>query len=134
MIEINCDGGRVGRFWWRNSSFGGTFMRCGQFNTVLNPGRCGWDHDWPECHAWPIRPWGKGDEADGAWRDFAAFESWFQSELTRRDLDEIDFTITQKIEIYAMMTNMFYYGIDAGQDPWRWARQLEQQAASEADR
>jgi hypothetical protein len=26
MIEINCDGGRIGRFWWDNSGCGSRYF------------------------------------------------------------------------------------------------------------
>lgn len=127
MIEINSYGGRIGRFWWINSSMGG-----GLFDTVFNPGSCGWDHAWPETHAWPVRPWGKGDPLDEHWRDFAAFESWFQDELEKRmekrRLDEIDLTITDKIDLYDLMVYIFHAGVMAGRDPWSWAQDLEREA------
>lgn len=130
MIEINCQGGQIGRFHWTNSGFGGVFMRQGQFDTLLRPGRCGWDETWPEQHAWPVRPWGKGDAVDEHWRDFAAFELWYQDQLAKRKLDEIDLTITEKIELYAMLVDIFHAGIDAGLNPWGWAEHVEQQTTA----
>jgi hypothetical protein len=127
MIEINCHGGRIGRFWWENSDRGGLFQRSGECCTSFRPGRCGWDETWPEQHAWPVSPWGKGDAADDHWRDFAAFEPWFQDQLAKRKLDEFDLTITDKIELYAMLVDIFHAGIDAGRNPWGWAEHVEQQ-------
>jgi hypothetical protein len=66
-------------------------------------------------------PWGKGDAVDEHWRDFAAFELWYQDQLAKRKLDEIDLTITDKIELYAMLVDIFHAGIDAGRNPWGWA-------------
>jgi hypothetical protein len=120
MIEISCHGGRIGRFWWENSDRGGLFLRSGECYTSFCPGRCGWDETWPEQHAWPVMPWGKGD-ADDCWRDFAAFELWYQDQLAKRKLDEIDLTITEKIELYVMLVDIFHAGIDAGRNPWSWA-------------
>jgi hypothetical protein len=133
MIEINCHGGRIGRFWWVNSNRGGFFRRSGESRTTFRPGRCGWDEAWPEQHAWPVRPWGKGDAADDYWRDFAAFELWYQDQLAKRKLDEIDLTITEKIELYAMLVDIFHAGIDAGRDPWGWAKRVEQQTTTTAE-
>jgi hypothetical protein len=127
MIEINCYGGQIGRFRWTNSSFGGFFRRCGQFDTSFCPGRCGWDEAWPEQHSWPVSPWGKGNAVDEHWRDFVAFERWYQDQLAKRGLDEIDLTITDKINLYAMLVDMFHSGIDAGRNPWSWAHRVEQQ-------
>jgi hypothetical protein len=130
MIEINCHGGRIGRFWWENSDRGGFFQRSGESCTSFRPGRCGWDETWPEQHSWPVMPWGMGDAADDYWRDFAAFEPWYQDQLAKRKLDEIDLTITDKIELYAMLVNIFHAGIDAGRNPWGWALRVEQQATT----
>lgn len=130
MIEISCHGGRIGRFRWENSGFGGLITRQGQFGTSFRPGHCDWDHAWPENHAWPVRPWGKGDAADDHWRDFAAFESWLERQLEIRNLDKIDFTITDRIELYSMLVGVFNAGMEAGQNPWRWAQQLERRAAA----
>jgi hypothetical protein len=129
MIEINCHGGRIGRFWWENSDRGGLFLRSGECYTSFRPGRCGWDEAWPDNHVWPVRPWGKGDAADDYWRDFAAFEPWYQDQLAKRKLDEIDLTITDKIELYAMLVDIFHAGIDAGRNPWSWAEHVEQRQA-----
>jgi hypothetical protein len=129
-FKIDSDGGQIGRFWWDNSGMGGIFTRAGQFNTSFRPGRCGWDETWPEQHPWPVRPWGKGDAVDEHWRDFVAFERWYQDQLAKRELDEIDLTITDKINLYAMLVDMFNAGVDAGRNPWRWARQLEQRSTN----
>jgi|688.fasta_scaffold698832_2 hypothetical protein len=126
MIEINCYGGRIGRFWWENSDRGGIFLRCGQFDTELSPGRCGWDEAWPEQHSWPVSPWGKGDAVDEHWRDFAVFEPWFDRQVETRKLD-LDLNITEKIEIYSLLCDVFNAGIDAGRNPWSWAHRVEQQ-------
>jgi len=127
MIEINCHGGQVGRFYWTNSSFSGLFMRCGQFDTKLHPGSCGWDETWPDRHNWPVSPWGKGDAVDEHWRNFVAFELWLDRQLESRKLDHIDLNITKKIELYSMFCAVFHCGIDAGRNPWDWARRVEQQ-------
>lgn len=132
MIEINCYGGRIGRFWWNNSGYSGIFALAGQFNTSFLPGRCGWDHEWPDCHAWPVRPWGKGDAVDEHWRDFIAFEPWFDRQMKGRKLD-LDLNITDKIELYSMLCSMFNAGVEAGQNPWRWARKLEQRSTNEKE-
>lgn len=124
MIEINCYGGRIGRFWWENSDRGGLFLRSGQF------GRCGWDETWPEQHAWPVMPWGKGDAADDYWRDFKAFEPWLDRQMEDRKLDHIDLNITDKIELYSMLCAVFSCGIDAGRNPWDWALRVEQQTTT----
>ena len=116
MIEINCYGGQIGRFWWKNSGQSG--------------GRCGWDHAWPDRHAWPVMPWGPGDPVDEHWRDFAAFEPWFDDQLDNRNLDEIDFTITEKIELYSLLCDVFHAGVEAGQNPWQWAWQLAQRSTT----
>ena len=109
MIKITCDGGQIGRFWWENSSEGGLF---------------GWDHAWPDCHAWPVSPWGKGDPQDDCWRDYAAFEKWFPDECERREID-LDIDITQRVRIYALLCDIFDAGVLAGRDPWRWADELQ---------
>jgi hypothetical protein len=134
MIEINCHGGRIGRFWWENSDRGGVFLRCGQFNTKLRPGRCGWDETWPDYHSWPVMPWGKGDAVDEHWRDFAAFEPWFDRQLEARNLDEQDLTITDRIELYSLVCGVFKAGIDAGRNPWDWAQRVEQQPTTTTNR
>ena len=126
MIEINCHGGRIGRFWWENSDRGGVFLRCGQFDTKLRPGRCGWDETWPDCHSWPVMPWGKGDAVDEHWRNFVAFEPWFDRQVETRKLD-LDLNIIEKIEIYSLLCDVFDDGIDAGRNPWSWAQRVEQQ-------
>lgn len=137
MIEINCHGGRIGRFWWDNSGCSGIFGLAGQFNTSFYPGRCGWDHEWPDCHAWPVRPWGPGDAVDEHWRDFTAFEPWFDRQMEGRKLD-LDLNIIEKIELYSMLCGMFEAGVEAGQNPWRWAKGLEakllRQAVEPVDR
>lgn len=126
MIEVSCNGGRIGRFRWENSYHSGLFSCSGQLRTSLRPGRCHWDETWPDCHAWPVPPWGKGDSADESWRDFAAFEDWFSGQVEARNLDGHDFTINDRIEMYAMMINVFFAGVDAGRNPWRCAQQLSQ--------
>jgi hypothetical protein len=124
MIEINCSGGRIGRFRWENSCYSGLFSCSGQFRTSLLPGRCHWDETWPDCHAWPVRPWGIGDPAAGHWRGFASFENWLSAQLEARNLDGHDFSINERIEMYAMMVDVFQAGVDAGRNPWRCAQQL----------
>lgn len=117
MIEINCNGGRIGRLWWENSS------------RWFGPGRWGWDHAWPDIHVWPISPWGKGDPADECYRDFHAFEAWFSNEGERQGLilDLALEDISDKIRIYSMFCNVFKAGIAAGRDPWHWANELQRQ-------
>jgi hypothetical protein len=132
MIEINCYGGRIGRFWWINSDRGGVFQRSGESYTSFRPGRCGWDETWPERHSWPVMPWGKGDAADDYWRDFAAFEPWLDRQLESRKVNHIDLSITDKIELYSMLCAVFHCGIDAGRNPWGWALRVEQQTTTEA--
>jgi hypothetical protein len=133
-FHIDSDGGQIGRFWWDNSGMGGIFTRAGQFNTSFCPGRCGWRESWPDPTAcWPVSPWGKGDPADDWCRDFAAFEPWFDRMMEDRNLDEIDFTVTDRIEMYSMLCDMFNAGVEAGQNPWRWARQLEQRSTNEKE-
>lgn len=123
---IDSNGGQVGRFWWDNSGQGGLFLRHGQFFTSFRPGRCGWYESWPdETAGWPVRPWGKGDPVDEHYRDFTAFEPWFNRMMEERQLDEIDFTITDKIEMYSLLVDMFNAGMEAGQNPWRWAKAVE---------
>jgi hypothetical protein len=129
MIEINCHGGRIGRFWWENSDRNGFFRRSGKCCTSFRPGRCGWDETWPDNHAWPVRPWGKGNAADDHWRDFAAFEPWFDRQVETRKLD-LDLNITEKIEIYSLLCGVFNAGTEAGRDPWSWAKRVEQQTTT----
>jgi hypothetical protein len=74
-------------------------------------------------------PWGKGDAADDYWRDFAAFEPWLDRQIETRKL-ELDLNITEKIELYAMLVDIFHAGIDAGRNPWGWALRVEQQATT----
>jgi hypothetical protein len=125
MIEINCHGGRIGRFWWDNSGCGSRYF------PGFRPGRCGWRESWPDVTAaWPVCPWGKGDPADDYWRDFAAFEPWFDRQMEVRKLD-LDLNITDRIELYSMLCDTFDSGVEAGQNPWRWARQLEQRSTTE---
>ena len=126
MIHIDCHGGQIGRFWWENSDRGGFFRQSGESYTTFRPGRCGWDETWPDRHNWPISPWGKGDAADEHFRDFAAFELWFDRQLEARNLDERDLTITDKIELYSLLCGVFKAGIDAGRNPWSWAEHVEQ--------
>jgi hypothetical protein len=122
---IDSNGGRIGRFWWDNSG-----CNLGFFPS-FRPGRCGWCESWPdETACWPVSPWGKGDPADDYWRDFAAFEFWFDRQMEIRKLD-LDLNITDKIEMYSMLCGMFNAGVEAGQNPWRWARQLEQRSTTE---
>ncbi len=123
MIEIRCDGGRIGRFCWTNSSEAGIFYQNHQPDTVLRPGRWRWDHAWPDQHAWPVMPWGPGDPKDGCWRDYAAFESWFDAECNEYDID-LDLDITDKISLYAMLGDIFDSGVAAGRDPHCWAAEL----------
>jgi len=134
MIEIGCHGGRIGRFEWRNSNFSGVFLRRGQINTAFIPGRCGWDHTWPDWHAWPVRPWGRGDAVDEHWRDFAAFESWIENQMEARNLSEIDFTITDRIQLYSLLVGVFNAGMEASRNPWRWAQQVERQATTTTEK
>jgi hypothetical protein len=125
MIEINCYGGRIGRFWWDNSGMGGIFTRAGQFNTSFSPGRCGWNESWPDATAaWPVCPWGPGNAVDEHWRDFTAFELWFDCQL------DLDLCITDRINLYSLLCETFNAGVEAGQNPWRWARQLEQRSTT----
>jgi hypothetical protein len=121
MIEINCHGGQIGRFWWENSY---------EFYTSFCPGRCGWDETWPDRHNWPVSPWGKGDPVDECWRDFAAFEPWLDHQMEKRNLDHIDLSIIDKIELYSMLCALFHCGIDAGRNPWDWALRIEQQTTT----
>jgi hypothetical protein len=132
MIKINCDGGQIGRFWWENSRENGIFYGGHrQPQTTLRPGRCGWDEAWPDFNAWPVSPWGKGDAQDDYWRDFAAFEPWFDHQMEARGLDEQDLTITERIELYALLVHVFQLGIQAGKNPWKWANQLANQPTEE---
>lgn len=126
MIEINCNGGRIGRIWWENSSYGGEFLRHRQPRTWFRPGHWGWDHAWPDTHAWPISPWGKGDPEDEQYRDYVAFEAWLDDQFERRNIDP-DLNITEKIDLYSMFCNVFNAGVAAGRDPWRWANELQRQ-------
>jgi hypothetical protein len=133
MIEINCYGGRIGRFWWVNSGCGSRYF------PSFRPGRCGWRESWPdETACWPVSPWGKGNPADDYFRDFAAFELWFDCMIKKCNLDEIDFTITNKTEMYSLFVGVFVAGVEAGQNPWRWAKGVEarllRQAVEPADR
>jgi hypothetical protein len=73
-----------------------------------------------------VRPWGKGDAADDHWRDFAAFEPWFDRQIETRKL-ELDLNITDKIGLYSMLCDVFNAGIDAGRNPWSWTHRVEQQ-------
>jgi hypothetical protein len=130
---IDSDGGRIGRFWWDNSGMSGIFTRAGQFNTSFRPGRCGWRESWPDVTAcWPVSPWGKGDPDNDYFRDFAAFEPWFDRQMKTRRLD-LGLNITDKIELYSMLCGMFNAGVDAGRNPWRWARQFEQRSTNEKE-
>jgi hypothetical protein len=132
MIEINCHGGRIGRFWWDNSGMGGIFTRAGQFNTSFRPGRCGWRESWPDVTAaWPVCPWGPGDPANDYCRDFDAFEPWFDRQMEIRMLD-LDLNIIDKIELYSMLCSMFNAGIEASRNPWRWAKDVEDELLRQA--
>jgi hypothetical protein len=138
MIGVNCHGGQIGRFWWDNSGMGGIFTRAGQFNTSFSPGRCGWNESWPdETAAWPVSPWGKGDAEDEHWRDFAAFESWLDHQMEVRELN-FYINSTERIEMYSMLCGVFNAGVEAGQNPWRWAKDVEakllRQAVEPVDR
>ena len=126
-IRIDSHGGQIGRFCWTNSDRGGIFRRSGESCTTFRPGSCGWDITWPEQHAWPVMPWGKGDAVDEQWRDFTAFELWFSCQMKDRKLGHIDLNITEKIKIYDMLCGMFAAGIEAGHNPWSWAKHVEQQ-------
>jgi len=86
--------------------------------------------DGPEQHAWPVRPWGKGDAADDYFRDFNAFEPWLDRQLQDRRLDHIDLNITDKIELYSMLCAVVRCGIDAGRNPWDWALRVEQETTT----
>ena len=133
-FRIDSNGGQIGRFWWDNSGQGGMFLRYGQFFTSLRPGRCGWRESWPdESACWPVRPWGQGDPVDEHWRDFNAFEPWFDRMMEDRKLEEIDFTITDKIEMYSLLVDMFNAGMEAGQNPWRWAKHVEARLLRQAE-
>jgi hypothetical protein len=133
MIEISSYGGRIGRFWWENSDRAGFFRRSGESCTSFRPGSCGWDETWPDRHNWPVSPWGKGDAVDEHWRDFVAFELWFERQLKSRKLDHIDLKITEKIELYSMLCDMFHCGIDADRNPWDWALRAEEQTTTTAE-
>ena len=75
-------------------------------------------------------PWGPGDAADEHWRDFAAFELWFNDQMDKRSLDGFDFTVTDRIELYSLLCGVFNAGVEAGQNPWRWAQQLAQRSTT----
>ena len=125
-FRIDSNGGQIGRLWWDNSGQGGLFLRHGQFFTSFRPGRCGWRESWPdESAGWPVKPWGQGDPVDEHWRDFTAFEPWFDRLMEDRKLNGFKFTITDKIEMYSLLVDMFNAGMEAGQDPWRWAKAVE---------
>jgi hypothetical protein len=126
-FKINSDGGQIGRFWWDNSGCGSWYF------PSFRPGRCGWRESWPdETACWPVSPWGKGDSADDYFRDFAAFEPWFDRQMEVRKLD-LDLNITDRIELYSMLCSMFNAGVEAGQNPWQWARQLDQRSTNEKE-
>lgn len=126
MISITCHGGNIGRFWWWNSDQGGLFAQGHQPVTTLRPGRIGWCEPWPdETRVWPHPPWGPGDADDDIWRDFVAFEKWFEQELEKRELDGFDFEIDHRIALFAWMSDIFQSGIQAGRNPWAWARKVE---------
>jgi len=126
MINITCHGGNIGRFWWNNSFESGLFAQGHQPVTTLHPGRIGWCEPWPDqTQAWPHAPWGPGDANDDIWRDFVAFEKWFEQELEKRDLNKFDFEIDHRITLFAWMSDIFLSGIQAGRNPWAWARKVE---------
>ena len=138
-FRIDSYGGQIGRIWWDNSGQSGLFLRHGQSFTSFHPGRCGWRESWPdESAGWPVMPWGQGDPVDEHCRDFNAFEPWFDRIMEDRKLDGFDFTIIDKIEMYSLLVDMFNAGMEAGQNPWRWAKAVEarllRQAAEPQDR
>ena len=139
IFHIDSNGGQIGRFWWDNSGQGGLFLLQGQFFTSFRPGRCGWRESWPdESACWPVRPWGQGDPVDDCWRDFEAFQPWFDRQMKNRNIDETDLTIIERIELYDLFVGVFKDGIEAGQNPWRWAKaakaRLLQQVEEPQDR
>jgi len=126
IFRIDSNGGQIGRFWWDNSGMGGIFTSVGQFNTSFRPGRFGWRESWPDVTAaWPVSPWGPGDPANDYFRDFDAFEPWLDRQMENRNLDDFDPTLIEKIELYDLFVGVFNAGIEAGQNPWRWAKDLE---------
>jgi hypothetical protein len=138
IFHIDSDGGQIGRFWWDNSGCSGIFALAGQFNTIFHPGRCGWRESWPDVTAaWPVCPWGPGDPANDYFRNFNAFELWFDSQMETRMLD-LNLNIIDKIELYSMLCDMFDAGIEANRNPWRWAKDVEakllRQAVEPVDR
>ena len=126
MICIDSHGGQIGRFWWVNSNRGGIFRRSGESCTTFRPGSCGWVETWPDYYRWPVMPWGKGDAADEHFRDFTTFEPWFDCQMEARKLD-LNLNITEKIQLYDMLCGVFVAGVDAGRNPWSWAKHVEQQ-------
>jgi hypothetical protein len=54
-----------------------------------------------------------------------------------RKLD-LDLNTTDRIEMYSMLCGMFQDGVEAGQNPWRWAKDVEarllRQAVEPVDR
>ena len=42
-----------------------------------------------------------------------------------RKLDGFDFTIIDKIKMYFLLVDMFNAGMEAGQNPWQWAKDVE---------
>jgi hypothetical protein len=58
--------------------------------------------------------------------------------IKKCNLDEIDFTITDRIEMYSFLADIFNAGVEAGQNPWRWAKDVEarllRQAVKPVDR
>lgn len=132
-FRIDSDGGQIGRFWWDNSGQNGLFLPYGQFFTKFRPGRFGWNEAWPdETAAWPVFPWGKGDPVDEHYRQFAAFEPWFYHQLAKRGID-LDFNVTEEIEMFAFLAGVFHAGIDAGRNPWRWARDVDARLQRDAE-
>jgi hypothetical protein len=118
FIKITCQSGRIGKFWWHNSTEAGFFPRYGQPETILSPGQCGWDEMWPDAHPWPIRSWGKCDlDRDGWAADFDVFERWMATNDQSDQLGDLD--IMARIALYSLCVDAFYSGIDAGRNPWR---------------
>ncbi len=50
----------------------------------------------------------------------------------------LDLNITERIEMYSMLCGVFNAGVEAGQNPWRWAKDVEakllRQAVEPVDR
>ena len=132
-FRIDSNGGQIGRFWWDNSGQGGLFLPYGQFFTSFRPGRCGWRESWPdESAGWPVSPWGNGDPVNEHYRQFTAFEPWFYRQLEKRGLD-LDLNVTEEIEMFAFLDDIFSAGIEAGQNPWLWAKAVEAKLLRQAE-